>query len=185
MPTQKKQTIALLASTPLKLLLKLRHGRRIQFGKKVILNTRFKFTGPGTLRIGDHSTLWAHAEKNEFHTYDPNATIEIGAHSRLNGANIQCKTQVIIGEKSIIGSALITDTDHHSTNPDHRNNPDYIKSAPITIRENCWIAGQSAILKGVEIGHNSTIGFRSVVTKNIPSNSIAVGNPAKVIKTID
>lgn len=179
-----KKTIALITCSPLKLLLKLRYGRRIEFGKKVILNTRFRFTGPGTLRIGDHTTLWAHAESNEFHTYDKKAVIEIGAHSRLNGANIQCKTQVIVGEKSIIGSALITDTDHHSTNPDHRNNPDYIKSSPITIHENCWIAGQAAILKGVEIGPNSTIGFRSVVTKDIPKNSVAVGNPAKVIKTV-
>ena len=61
----------------------------------------------------------------------------------------------------------------------------YVKTAPIMIGKNCFIGCNSIILKGVTIGDNCTIGAGSVVTKSIPANTIAAGNPAKVIKTID
>lgn len=53
----------------------------------------------------------------------------------------------------------------------------------IVIGHNCWIGANSVILDGVTIGDGSVIGAGSVVTKNIPANSVAVGNPCKVIKT--
>ncbi|MGX5376909.1 sugar O-acetyltransferase [Ligilactobacillus sp. LYQ135] len=56
---------------------------------------------------------------------------------------------------------------------------------PITLENNVWIGGNTAILGGVTIGKNSIIGAGSVVTNDIPANSIAVGNPAKVIKKLD
>ena len=55
---------------------------------------------------------------------------------------------------------------------------------PVTIGENCWIAGNVTILPDVTIGDNTIIGAGSVVTKDIPSNVIAVGNPCRVIKQI-
>jgi maltose O-acetyltransferase len=55
---------------------------------------------------------------------------------------------------------------------------------PVIIGDNVWIGGSVTILPGVTIGDNVTIGAGSVVTKDIPSNSIAVGNPCKVIKTL-
>ncbi len=55
---------------------------------------------------------------------------------------------------------------------------------PVRIGDNVWIGGSVTILPGVTIGDNVTIGAGSVVTKNIPSNSIAVGNPCKVIKAL-
>ena len=54
----------------------------------------------------------------------------------------------------------------------------------VIIGDNVWIGGSVTILPGVTIGDNVTIGAGSVVTKDIPSNSIAVGNPCKVIKTL-
>ena len=57
-------------------------------------------------------------------------------------------------------------------------------SGNITIEDNCWIAANVTILNNVRIGNGSVIGAGAVVTKNIPKNSIAVGVPAKVIKTI-
>lgn len=55
---------------------------------------------------------------------------------------------------------------------------------PIVIGDNCWIGARSTILPGVTIGENVTIGAGSVVTKNIPANSLAFGNPCKVVKHI-
>lgn len=56
---------------------------------------------------------------------------------------------------------------------------------PVTIEDGVWIGGGSIILSGVTIGRNTVIGAGSVVTKNIPENSIAVGNPCRVIKEIE
>lgn len=56
---------------------------------------------------------------------------------------------------------------------------------PITIGEDCWIGGNVTILAGVTIGRGSVIGAASVVTKDIPPESVAVGSPARVIKKVD
>ena len=55
-------------------------------------------------------------------------------------------------------------------------------SVPVTIGEDCWIGGGAILCPGVTVGDRCIIGAGSVVTKDIPSDSIAVGNPAKVIR---
>ena len=56
---------------------------------------------------------------------------------------------------------------------------------PVTIGEDCWIGGGAILLPGVTIGKNSVIGAGSVVTRSIPENSVAVGNPCRTIKRLD
>lgn len=58
------------------------------------------------------------------------------------------------------------------------------KTAPVTIGDNVWIGGGSIILPGVTIGNNVTIGAGSVVTKSIPDNVLAYGNPCRVVREI-
>lgn len=71
----------------------------------------------------------------------------------------------------------------HPVDPKERNKGlEYAR--PITVGNNVWIGAQVCVLPGVTIGDNCVIGAGSVVTKDIPANSIAVGNPCKVIKTI-
>ncbi|MEA3357176.1 MAG: acyltransferase, partial [Patescibacteria group bacterium] len=84
--------------------------------------------------------------------------------------------------------AILIDTDFHSTEPDRLSKPQSesdTKSQPITIGDSVWICGQSAILKGVSIGDNSIVGFRAVVTKNVPPNIVVAGNPARIVKRMD
>lgn len=59
-----------------------------------------------------------------------------------------------------------------------------VKTGAIQIKKNAWLGARVSVLPGVTIGENAIIGTGAVVTKNIPANSIAVGTPAKVIKTI-
>ena len=59
-----------------------------------------------------------------------------------------------------------------------------IKTKEIVIKKNAWIGARVSILPGVTIGENAIVGTGSIVTNDIPANSIAVGNPARVIKSI-
>ncbi len=69
-----------------------------------------------------------------------------------------------------------------SANHKHENFHQHLKGKPIKIGNDVWIGSNTVILPEVEIGNNVIIGAGSIVTKNIPNNSIAVGNPCKVIK---
>ena len=93
------------------------------------------------------------------------------------------EARVTIGDDCFIGPNVSIYTACHSTDPMERNSrQEWAK--PVSIGHNVWIGGSVTILPGVTIGDNVTIGAGSVVTKNIPSNSIAVGNPCKVIKAL-
>ncbi len=91
---------------------------------------------------------------------------------------------VTIGDDCFIGPNVSIYTACHSTDPVERNSRrEWAQS--VSIGNNVWIGGSVTILPGVTIGDNVTIGAGSVVTKDIPSNSIAVGNPCKVIKKLE
>ena len=66
--------------------------------------------------------------------------------------------------------------------PIYQNNKVINNAIDITLDNNVWVADNVTILKGSNIGANSVLGINSTVTKSVPSNSIAVGNPAKVVK---
>lgn len=177
-----KQKIARIISVFFIAYYKLRYGKRVQFGKGVIINHRFKLRGKGTLRIGDGVRMWAHEEKNRFQFYSPEATIEIGAGSRLNGVFCHAYDSITIGKNCMIGSATLMDTDFHTfDDPTHVL---YGKplSKPIVIEDGTWLAGQCVILKGVTMGQKSVVGFRAVVTKSFPDNVVVAGNPARVVR---
>ena len=90
---------------------------------------------------------------------------------------------VTIGDDCFIGPNVSIYTACHSTDPVERNTrQEWAK--PVTIGNNVWIGGSVTILPGVTIGDNVSIGAGSVVVKDIPSNTVAVGNPCKVIKSI-
>ena len=69
-------------------------------------------------------------------------------------------------------------------NPPEGEGTYHTSSKPVTIGDNAWIGGNTLIMPGVEIGDNVTIGAGSVVTKSIPSNMLAFGNPCRVVKEI-
>lgn len=91
---------------------------------------------------------------------------------------------VTIGDDCFIGPNVGIYTACHSTDPVERNTRQEW-ALPVTIGNNVWIGGGVQILPGVRIGDNVTIGAGSVVVKDIPANSVAVGNPARVVKKLD
>lgn len=92
--------------------------------------------------------------------------------------------EVHIGDNVFIGPNVSIYTACHPLNPEERNTG-VEWAEPITIGDNVWIGGSVTILPGVTIGNNAVIGAGSVVSKDIPADSLAVGNPCRVIRKID
>lgn len=110
--------------------------------------------------------------------------IEIGEnfYSNHNLVILDC-AKVTFGDNVFIGPNCGFYTAEHPLDPETRNKGlEY--AAPIKIGNNVWIGGNVTILAGVTIGDNCTIGAGSVVVKDIPANSIAIGSPCKAIKKI-
>lgn len=109
-----------------------------------------------------------------------------------NGNNCGMSSSILWSHKSIIignnvklgGNSIIIDTDSHNLNRLKRRNgySDTVEAQSVCIEDDVLIGMNSVILKGVTIGARSIIGANSVVTKNIPPDCIAAGNPARVIK---
>ncbi|GLR74463.1 sugar O-acetyltransferase [Aliivibrio sifiae] len=99
------------------------------------------------------------------------------------GVTILDLAPVIIGEYVQIGPNVVISTAGHPFNLAERVLP-IATGNPITIGNNVWIGANSVILDGVTIGDRSIIGAGSIITKDIPSDCVAVGNPCRVIKSI-
>lgn len=110
--------------------------------------------------------------------------IEVGDHFYANyNLTILDVAKVVIGENVMIAPNVSIYTAGHPLHPDFRN-AGYEYGIGITIGDNVWIGGSSVINPGVHIGNNVVIGSGSVVTKDIPDNALAAGNPCKVIRYI-
>jgi len=121
-------------------------------------------------------TVWGKQEGDGF--------ISIGKYSLIcPGVRISSASGITLGDSCMMASSVyITDSDWHGI----YDRLDYIgASSPVTIGNNVWLGDSSIVCKGVSIGDNSIIGAGSVVTRDIPENVIAAGNPAKVIKKLD
>jgi len=91
---------------------------------------------------------------------------------------------VTIGDRVMFGPFVSIYAATHETEVQSRQ--DNIEFArEVTIGDDCWIGGNVVILLGVVIGKGCTIGAGSVVTKSVPDYSVAIGSPAKVIKTVE
>ena len=108
------------------------------------------------------------------------AIINIGKHSSFSSTVIGAFNSITIGVNVRCGAnTLITDGDWHM------NDPRCEHPKPVIIENNVWLGEGVKVLKGVIIGENSVIGAGSIVTKSIPPNVIAAGNPCKVIKELN
>ncbi|KAE8560131.1 sugar O-acetyltransferase [Paenibacillus polymyxa] len=93
-------------------------------------------------------------------------------------------THIYVGDYTMFGPNVTVATSGHPILPELRLKG-YQFNAPITIGKNCWIGSGAIILPGVTIGDNTVIGAGSIVTKDIPANVVAVGNPCKVLREIN
>lgn len=93
-------------------------------------------------------------------------------------------THIYIGDYTMLGPNVTLATAGHPIAPELRAQV-YQYNVPIHIGKNCWLGAGVIVLPGVTIGDNTVIGAGSVVTKDIPANVVAVGNPCRVLRPIN
>lgn len=138
--------------------------------------------------LGDYANVVAASEKKVRLT----VWSEIAGMGRITignyclicpGTRISSGHEIVIGNSCMVASnAYITDSDWHDTY--NRVQP-FGKMAPVRLEQNVWIGDSVIVCKGVTIGENSIIGAGAIVVNNVPPNTIAAGNPAKVVKELD
>lgn len=135
--------------------------------------------------------------KEMFGSIGENCYIEPPFHSNFGGRhihfgnNVYCNfnvtmvddTYIYVGDNTLFGPNVTIATASHPLDPELRSKGLQFNK-PVRIGKNCWFGAGVIVAPGVTIGDNVVIGAGSVVTKDLPSNVVAVGNPCKVIKEI-
>ncbi len=129
--------------------------------------------------FGEETKAWI--EPPFYFCYGTNISIGEGSYLNFN-CNFVDDGKITIGKKVMFGPAVTIATVGHPIHPDLR---EYMYTDPVVIEDNCWIGGGVTICPGVTIGKNSVIGAGSVVIHDIPANSVAVGNPCRVVREIN
>ncbi len=111
--------------------------------------------------------------------------IHFGNHIYCNfGVTMVDDTHIYVGDHTMFGPNVTVATAGHPILPELRAKG-YQYNAPVHIGKNCWIGAGVLIMPGINIGDNVVIGAGSVVTKDIPSNVVAVGNPCKMLREVN
>jgi len=174
---------------------------KIFFPKARLIRFPFDIRGKKYIKYGRNFTtgVGCRIEAYNFNngiSSGKNPQLIIGNNVQINDyVHLSCAESVIIEDNVLIASKVyVSDLNHGNysslKNLEHSCPDEIVKdrkifTKPVKICQNTWLGENVAVLSGVTIGKNSIIGANSVVSKNIPENCIAVGNPAKVIKKYD
>lgn len=154
---------------------------------------RFLIHGPGPIVIGKNFHAVSSRKRSFFTLFSPchlttigTGRIVLGDHVGLNGTAIVARSKVSIGDNTMIGpNTIIVDHDGHAAWPPSERWYNSGSVAEVVIENDVWIGMNCIILKGVRVGSGSIIAAGSVVIKDVESNSLYAGNPAKKIKRLD
>lgn len=176
----------------------------IKYGRNCKIFNKVFILGHGNVIIGDNFSFYSGDSVNPISRNIQgcintvhSGVVEIGNDVGLSSTCIWAQEKIKIGNNvNVGGDCLILDNDAHPIDFAIRRNDflrekgelEYLKNVktqPIIIDDDVWIGARCIILKGVHIGARSIIAAGSIVTKDIPADSIAAGNPCKVIKRIN
>ena len=159
------------------------------------LGEGFHFIKPWHVRIfgspvviGSHTHVICAADRKVRFVIWPkeegSGRIKIGDYCIIcPGVRFQSATEIIVGDNCMIADgAYLTDADWHGI---YDRLAPVGASKPILLENNVWIGDGAVVCKGVTVGENSIVGTGAVVTSDIPPNSVAAGNPARVVKQLD
>lgn len=168
----------------------------VEYGRNCVIHGKLYINlfPTAKLKIGDNlyfSSGWGInplcTNKRGMIYAEENATITIGNNVGMSSTVLRAHDSITIGNHvKIGGNCVLIDTDSHNKDYMVRRGQytDWGVSQPIIIEDDVFIGMNSVVLKGVTIGARSIIASGSVVTKSIPADCIAAGNPARVIKSL-
>lgn len=144
------------------------YGNNISLGKNVVivaadgyrtnLSTVMHAGGQGRITIGDNVLV-------------------------MNGVRVSSATEIRIADDCMLANfCYLTDSDWHDIH-DRTSMPG--RTGPIILERGAWVGDSAIVCKGVRIGENSIVGAGAVVTRDVPSNVVVAGNPARVVKKLD
>ena len=161
----------------------------VRFGKKVLFCgfPSVKRMATSVIEIGNYCRFMSFQTGNRIGlnhkcmlSTQPGAVLKIGNNCAFSGVSIRCFKSITLGNNVRVGAnVLILDGDGH---PD---DPRAGKNKPVVIEDYVWLGGNVVVKKGVHIGRNSVIGMNSVVSKDVPANCMAIGNPCIVVRQFD
>lgn len=150
-------------------------GRSLRLEGRIHLKGQGRVTFGNNVRVGMLVTPWTHSRS---------ALIEIGSDSYINGTSFGCQELIRVGPRAILGRCRIMDTNFHSLSPARHSRDAPVKTRPVILEENVWIAANAGLLPGTHIGKNSVVGFGAVCSGDYPADVLIAGNPARVVKSI-
>lgn len=167
----------------------------VEFGPGLVLMGRPRIERiRGRIVLGAHVTLRSH--DHGYHTAmyhptrlmvdaSPDALIEVGDGTRLNGVSIHATRLIRIGRNCLIAANVsLLDSDGHGVSVADRGKANPV-SEPVLIDDDVWIGANAIVLKGVHIGRGAIVAAGSVVTRDVAPMTLVGGNPARVIKALD
>jgi acetyltransferase-like isoleucine patch superfamily enzyme len=159
-------------------------ARRESFARWPVHGNVLEALRSGRLELGPHVLLEPHV----WITIGDEGKVSIGGGTFLNiGVMVACQESVTIGSHCMFANGcFITDASHRFDDPD-KPVPwqGFTTKGPTAIGDNVWCGANVVITTGVTIGERSVIGANSVVTRDVPSHSIAAGAPAKVLRRVE
>jgi maltose O-acetyltransferase len=145
--------------------------RGCELAGDVYAQGQVEVSGPGRIRIG-REVLFYRGIAPQRLASAAGAEIEIGDNTRFNyGASIAASRAVRIGANCMIASFVTLDD----------SAAEFGAAAPIVIEDNVWIAHGATVAPGVRIGHRSVVAAGSVVLRDVPADTLAIGNPARCV----
>ena len=163
----------------------------VHFGSGSYIREHAQISGGENIFLGSHTRIGPYSRLQCFMSisgekFDPH--MKIGNNVMIGrNVTISCCNEVIIGDNCLItGYCFFCDSNHGmDAFSEKRYEAQTMDRKTVKLGQNVFVGEKAIILPGVTIGDNAIIGAGSVVTKSIPANSMAVGNPAKVIKVFD
>lgn len=158
--------------------IRLRHCRSV--GRYTQLQGRMRILNKGSIIIGSRVRIHSTVVAVELAVM-PGAVLEIGSNTFVNyGVSISCHQLVRVGRDCLLGTYVnIMDNTWHDVLDRKRLPP----SRPVILEDNVWLGNRVIVLPGVTIGRDAVVGAGAVVVDDIPPRSVAVGVPARVIRT--
>ena len=154
--------------------------------KNLIVKGPMGLTAIGKINFGENVTIVNDSCYNRAGVNHPTqlvaaagACLNVGSNVGMSGASIVCHERVELGDHVLLGvNVCIYDSDLHPTNSLERRQSGPANTAPVFIEDDVWLCANVLVLKGVRIGARSVIAANSVVTKDIPQNTLEAGVPA-------